>query len=101
MVLTYEVVTTKPAGAKFFNQVSEENRVKAANYQAITAGFPGFISQTLVDTSENVRTYTVEWDSMENYISWASQRKINPFTIERNAYNQANGITYTYREIVS
>lgn len=100
-MLTYEVIATKPVGAKFFNQVSEENRVKAANYQDLTASYPGFINQEIVDTSENVRTYTVNWDSIENYINWSKERKINPFVVERSAYNQANGITFQYREIIS
>lgn len=101
MAVTYEVVTTKPAGAKFFNQVSAENKNKADSHSAWTATLPGFISQTLVDTSDDVRTYTVIWDDLENYASWAYQRRHKPFFIERNAYNKDNGITFNYVELIS
>jgi heme-degrading monooxygenase HmoA len=101
MPVTYVLVTTKPEGAKFFNQVSEENRLKAVNNSIWASSLPGFISQELVDTSDNVRTYTVIWDTIENYVRWSTQRKTRPFSIERTAYNLANGITFDYSEHIS
>jgi heme-degrading monooxygenase HmoA len=101
MPVTYEVVTTKPAGAKFFNQVSEENKAKSAEHSSWIATLPGFISQELVDTSDDVRTYTNIWDTIENYINWSTQQKNKPFVAERATYNKINGITFSYSEHIS
>ena len=101
MPITYKVVTTKPAGAKFFNQVSDENKSNADAQAAWSATMPGFISQEIVDTSDNVRTYTIIWDTIENYVSWAAQRKNKPVFIERVAYNKINGITSDYTENIT
>jgi hypothetical protein len=101
MTITYTVVTTKPAGAKFFNQVSEENKNNAAALAAWNATMPGFISQEMVDTSDDVRTYTIIWDTIENYVSWGTQRRNIPVFSERIAYNKASGITSDYTENIT
>ena len=101
MSVTYVVVTTKPANTKFFNQVSDENKNKADTHLAWTASLPGFISQETADTNSDVRTYTIIWETIENYVSWANQRKTQPFFIERNVYNKAIGITFDATEHIS
>jgi antibiotic biosynthesis monooxygenase (ABM) superfamily enzyme len=101
MPVTYVVVTTKPAGAKFFNQFSDENKSKADAQKAWTATLPGFISQEIVDTSDNVRTFTIIWETVENYVSWTTQRKNTPFFIERNIYNKTNSITFDATENIT
>jgi heme-degrading monooxygenase HmoA len=101
MPVTYKVVTTKPAGAKFFNQFSDENKNKADAQKAWTATLPGFISQEMVDTSDNVRTFTIIWETIENYVSWTTQRRNTPLFIERNAYNKNNSITNDYTENIT
>lgn len=101
MSVTYVVVTTKPAGAKFFNQVSDENKSKADAQKAWTATLPGFISQEMVDTSDDVRTFTIIWETIENYVSWVTQRRNSPLFIERNTYNKDNSITNDYTETIT
>jgi heme-degrading monooxygenase HmoA len=98
MPIAYVVVTTKPVDAKFFNQVSDENKNKADAQAVWSSTLPGFISQEMVDTSENVRTFTIIWDTLENYVNWSAQKRNKPVFIERNAYNKNNGITSDYNE---
>ena len=101
MAITFKIISTKPAGVLWFGQVNAENRVKTQEYDAWVASQPGFISQSLEDTGENIRTYTVEFDSLENYTAWATIRLSQPLPIERSAYNNSVGITNSTSETIS
>jgi antibiotic biosynthesis monooxygenase (ABM) superfamily enzyme len=101
MAITFKNITTKPAGVLWFGQVSPENKAKTQAYDAWVASQPGFISQSLEDTEENIRTYTVEFDSLENYTAWATIRLSQPLPIERIAYNKSVGITGNSSETIS
>lgn len=100
MAIKYRVISTKPDGVLWFGQVSAENKAKTQAHDEWVASQPGFISQTLEDVTENIRIYSVTFDTLENYTAWATIKLSQPVPIERIQYNVSMGITFTSDETI-
>ena len=101
MAITFTQTIIKPEGTKFFAQVNNENKAKAAVYWAWTESFPGFISQNLVSVDTNTRVHTIVFDTIENYAAYTTAKLTHPEGAERKQYNDANGITFSNQETIS
>jgi heme-degrading monooxygenase HmoA len=101
MAITLQTITIKPADKLWYGQVSAENKTKAQEHDAWVESQPGFVSHTLEDTSENTRTYTIVFDTLENYTSWATSRVARAIFTERSTHNQTNGFSQTSTETIT
>ena len=71
-----------------------------------TAQQPGFISQSFHAEGQGgpipkTHTYTIVWETVEDYAAFVAARKDRPEYLARKAYNEANGITFTVSESMS
>lgn len=100
--------STTTTGAKIgFASSSAENKALSDALLAWTESQPGFISQSFEATgapgpaAEKVHTYTVVWETVEDYANWITARNERPEYLARKAYNEANGIVFTVTESMS
>jgi len=94
MPVTVKTISTKPTGVVWFRQTSPENAAAWATENEWTAAQPGFISQEHVEESENVSSYSVTFDVVENYRAWRDTRETTAMDAARVAHYTDNNITF-------
>jgi antibiotic biosynthesis monooxygenase (ABM) superfamily enzyme len=95
MSVTVQTISTKPAGVVWFRQSSPENAAAWDVETAWTAAQTGFIATEHIALSENVSSFSVTFDVVENYRAWRHARDLTAYDIARVAYYAGSGITYT------
>lgn len=94
--MSYRVIVSsvRPAGVAWFSDV---NPVSFESYNEWVATLPGVttVTKSTPDVNTIVRTYVFE--NQAAYTAYASAHASNVNDQERQAYNNANGITTTFQ----
>ena len=101
MPLTCIMTSTKSSQVSWFKNSSEDNAVLAKNISDWTKLRPGLVSTEVDTPDENTWTFTIVFDTVDNYSDWRTSRVNLPEFQIRAAYNAANGITSVVTESIT
>lgn len=105
MPVTVTSTTTMPDATIGFASSSPANKALSDALLTWTSTQPGFISQSFQATgagpTAKTHTYTVVWETVEDYSNWMTARNDRPEYVARRAYNEQHGIIFTVTESMS
>lgn len=100
MPVILKITTTKPDGVEFYGRSSPEAAVKFLKIEAWLEKLPGFLGHTQAIVDSNTRAQEIKFDTLENYNNYQVQKDSVEEWVDRAQYNQENGITVDWEEIV-
>lgn len=100
MPVILKITTTKPDEVEFYGRSSPEAAAKFLKIEAWLEKLPGFLGHTQSIVDSNTRAQEIKFDTLENYNNYQVQKDSVEEWVDRAQYNQENGITVDWEEIV-
>lgn len=105
MPVTVISTTTIPNTTLGFSSFSPENKALNDTLLQWTESLPGFVSHVFqehdVGADAKSYSYTVIWETIQDYANYSDAKKDRPEQIVRRAYNEENSINFVVTESIS